>query len=180
MVHKLCTLYESTIAGVYSHIYTPRFKQPAIDIMMHAWFTTDVRSWSSIFQVYMSIYASRIIHIVQTSGCIRDAQVIHSIWVYYPKCIYYIDKIFKLPLTSGWFTTDAHCSSSQPQVYIPETHIHYNQRTKDIRIHAWFASYGHCWSPLCRVYIPTYTHISPNSQTTLDVRMHACFTSYAH
>ena len=115
-----------------SQVYIPHTHsiQTTTDIRMHAWFTSDERSWSSIFQVYMLIYVGRIILIVQTSGCICDAQVIHSVWVHYPKWLYYIHTIFKLPVTSGCIrgSQAMHLfESTMPSKY---SHIHITYTTR--------------------------------------------------
>ena len=80
-----CSASQSEVCIPHTHSI-----QTTNDIRMHAWFASDVRSWSSILQVYMPIYAGRIILIVQTSGCMRDAHLMHNVCVHYPKCIIHI------------------------------------------------------------------------------------------
>ena len=167
-----------------SKVYIPHTLsiQTTTDIRMHAWFTSDERSWSSIFQVYISIYADRIILIVQASGCIRDAKVMHIVWVHYPKCLYYIYTIFKLPLTSGCIRGSQvmHLfESTMPSEY---SHIHTTFYTSRYRHQD--ACMVHKSCTLLEFTIPSVhvtlinTHII--LKLTIDIRMYTWFTSDAH
>ena len=132
--------------------------QTTNDIRMHAWFTSDVLSWISIFQVNMPIYAGRIMLIVRTSGCIRDAQVMHSVRVHYPKCIYNIHAMLKLPLTSGCIRGSQVIHALRvhyPRWIFPHTHHVYTTRYRHhdaCMVHKWCTLFEFTFQSLHSTY----------------------------
>ena len=78
-----------------------------------------------------------------------------------------------------WFTSDAHCSNLQSQLYTPTYTDIILKPTIAIRIYGWFASDVQCSSSQHQVYISSYTRTHITQKTTY-IRMHARFASDAH
>ena len=91
MIHKWCTLFEFTISRIYTtYTYT---SQTTIDIRMRWW----LAKWCALFEstipaVYSPppTHTHYVIHkLLYTSGCMLGSQVMQTVRVHNPKCIFH-------------------------------------------------------------------------------------------
>ena len=130
VIHKWCTLFEPTIPGVCSHIYTTLHTNCCRhqDVcMVHRWCTLFEFTIPSVYytythQIILNLYYRR-----------QDSCVVHRLCTLFEftiPCVYSYIHIRISPSTQTtiavrmhtWFTSETHCSSSVSYGYIPHTH----------------------------------------------------------
>ena len=141
--------------------------QKTTDIRMHAWLTSDAHCLSQLYLVYIPTYTYTYqlsLKLLQTSGYICGSQVMHTVRVQYPMCIFHIHTPHNTRTTIAirmhrWFTSDAHSSSRQSQVNI-STCTYQLILDSYIQQHAWMV---HKWYALFESAIPmVYSHSTHN------------------